>query len=85
MAFIVDDLVDVRASESMTWRPGVVRAVEGGCYKVELDTPISADVWSGVTRKYGGSDMVGTAATPVFVYEHCDEVIPDELIRPQGG
>ena len=52
---------------------------------VVLDTEISANDWSGVTRRYGGSDLVGGASSPVMVYTQVESVVPDELIRPEGG
>lgn len=85
MAWDVDDLVDVRATAALPWQPGVVRMVEGNCYAVELDTPITADAWTGTTRKYGGSDLVGGPPNYVLVQDHVEKIVPDELIRSQGG
>ena len=89
MAFAVDELVDVRATDALAWRAGTGVAADvgaaGGCYEVELDTPITAADWSGVTRKYGGDELVGGPSNPVFVFEHVNQLAPGELIRVQGG
>jgi hypothetical protein len=89
MPRVEGDLVDVRASASLAWLQGTVRSVQQGsaqdCYGVELDTPVTSDTWSGVTRRYGGSTLVGTAARMIYVHEHVEKLAPDELIRNQGG
>lgn len=90
MPWSVDDRVDVRAKAGMTWRPGTVRATtcaahEDNCYVVELDTPIPADDWSGMTRRYGGSENVGGPGREVHVWQHTEPLVPNELIRTEGG
>ena len=81
--YIVDDDVDVRADDAHTWRAGTVTAVEDNRYEVTLDTPITADTWSGTTRKYGGSDTLDT----VFIFKSVESMTSTEgdLIRTQGG
>ena len=87
MAWVVGSLVDVRAAGTLPWREGTVRSVgdlrppHQECYGVELDIPVSADAWEDTTRRYGGSDLVGTALNLVYVHEHADKLVPDELIR----
>jgi hypothetical protein len=77
----VDDLVDVRADKTLSWRAGTVTAVESERYKVTLDSAISADAWSGVTRKYSGSNTL----TVVYILKNAEVVAEGELIRTQGG
>ena len=93
MPFLVNDRVDVRADKAHAWRPGAVRHVPSedhpscpnGCYAVELDTPVAADDWSGVTRRYGGSELVGGPANNVFVFAHTEKLAADDHIRTEGG
>lgn len=91
MDFQVGERVDVRATKALLWNAGVVRTSGSQprcpdlCYGVELDTPITADVWSGVTRRYGGNLLVGTGSNYVFVPEHIAKIVPGDLIRPEGG
>lgn len=52
------DPVDVRSSVP-TWYPGVVSLVDDARIVVDLDAPHpTSDQWSGVTRRYGGTDPV---------------------------
>lgn len=91
MGWVVGDLVDIRASAALPWLPGTVRSVgelgapHQDCYGVELDTPVSANVWENTTRRYGGTDLVGTAERVIYVHDHVNKLAPDELIRNQGG
>jgi len=77
----VDDLVDVRADKTHSWRAGTVTAAEDTRYQVTLDTPVTADTWSGATRKYGGSDTLSV----VYILKNAEVVAEGELIRTQGG
>ena len=89
----MDDRVDVRADKALAWRPGTVRHIPseehalcpGGCYAVELDAPVSSDAWSGTTRRYGGSDLVGGPTNNVFVFEQTEKLAADDHIRSEGG
>jgi hypothetical protein len=81
VAFEVGDLVDVRANKAHEWRAGTVQAVDGGCYTVELDTPVTANTWTGTTRQYGGDEPVST----VHIWKHVHDVATDDHIRVQGG
>lgn len=81
MSFEVDDLVEVRSGASRNWNPGVVVAVTRSHFLVELDTPITADAWSGVARRYGGNRGVGGVARPVRIRKHVEKLAPGELIR----
>ncbi|MHA2064169.1 MAG: hypothetical protein ACXABY_07290 [Candidatus Thorarchaeota archaeon] len=83
MPWIVDDPVEVRATSALPWRAGVVTEVMSHCYRVTLDTPLAADTWMGITRKYGGTELV----TIVNVMEHCDSITPlnDIHIRTPGA
>jgi hypothetical protein len=62
-----------------------VAAVDEGpaadCYQVTLDTPITADDWSGLTRKYAGSETL----TAVWVHYHTESLTPDEHIKAEGA
>jgi hypothetical protein len=61
MPYNPGDLVDVRSGVP-TWRPGVVSLVDDEKIVVDLDSPYpTADQWSGVTRRYGGSEPVAVA------------------------
>jgi len=84
--FTPGDRVDVRSNTSLAWRPGTVRMSPAAhCYAVELDAPVSSDQWSGVTRRYGGVGTVGGPQNLVYVYSQVTSVVPNELIRPEGG
>jgi hypothetical protein len=77
--FPAGTLVSVRADPALPWRDGVSQGLTPGgqCYRVTLDTPITADEWSGKTRKYGGSNPVQN----IQVYTQVDFVDPDQLIK----
>jgi hypothetical protein len=91
MSWSVGDRVEVRADKALAWRAGTVRhapseghpACPKGCYAVELDTPVTGDDWTGVTRKYGGSELVGSATNPAFIYQHTDKVAEGDHIRSE--
>ena len=79
--FNVNDLVDVRAKATHTWRPGMVASVtplsSGERYQVSLDTPIATSAWLGFARAFGGDGNISSA----IVFLRIDTVKPDELIR----
>jgi hypothetical protein len=85
MPFSVSDPVDVRATDALTWLPGVVASTAAGpfgsFYSVTLNAAVTANAWSGVTRLYGGTNTL----TTVFINKHMDQLVPNELIRVQGG
>ena len=78
-------LVDVRHDPANTWHPGTVTnpcpAHPTGCWVVALDTPVTSDVWTGTTRKRGGSENV----TDIHVAQAADinGLTEGELIRTQ--
>lgn len=84
-SYALDDLVDVRANKAHSWRAGTVTSAAAGpggnCWEVTLDIPVTANDWSGATRKYGGTNTL----TVVNIYKHAD--LPNmgegELIRTQ--
>lgn len=93
MSWSVGNRVEVRADKGHAWKAGTVRYVPEdehascpqGCYAVELDTPVTADAWSGTTRRYGGTELVGGPGQLVFVYSHSDLVATGDHIRSEGG
>lgn len=93
MPWAVNDRVEVRISKASAWHAGAVRHVPAddhlacptGCYAVELDTPVSANVWSGVTRKYGGLELVGGASNLVFVRAHVEKVAAGDHMKTEGA
>lgn len=78
------DRVEVRSAPANPWLPGEVTALglgaAGDCYAVLLDTPVTSDAWSGVTRRYGGSDTLET----VYVHYQTEEFNPVTYIKAEG-
>lgn len=77
----VNDPVEIRANSSQTWSSGVVTSMTNQCYCVTLDTPMTANAWLGVTRKYAGTELI----TVVNVTKHCPDIVPNMHIRTPGG
>jgi len=77
MIWNVSDPVDIRANSGQAWSSGVVATVCTDCYIVTLDTPITANVWTGTTRPLKGSELL----TSITVLKHCDSLVPNEHIR----
>lgn len=73
----VDDAVEVRASSTQEWTQGVVAAVLPDCYRVALNTPMTANDWLGNVRPRKGDELVYT----VSVLKHCSTLAPDKHIR----
>ena len=71
------DPVEIRANSSQAWVSGVVTTVLDDCYHVTLDTPMTANAWLGITRKYAGTEMI----TTVNVLKHCPVLVPEKHIR----
>jgi hypothetical protein len=72
--------VDVRAKASLDWHAGTIVATGGEgehCYEVELDVPVTADEWTGTTRRYGGAELVYVVKCNCGV----EKIVPDELLK----
>lgn len=72
--------VEVRSSGSAPWYPGEVVRQDHMCWEVDLDSAVTGDQWSGVTRRYGGSDMIGL----VSVFKATETVLPGSQIKAEG-
>jgi len=81
MAWDVSDPVEVRSNDGQPWLPGVVTAVYPHCYRITLDTPLTANDWLGATRKHKGTELIAA----VDVLKHCENLVPDMHIRTLGG
>lgn len=77
----VNDLVDVRATTALAWRAGTVTAKQADRWQVTLDSAVTANDWSGATRKYAGTNTL----TVVYIQFNAEVVEEGALIRNQGG
>ena len=77
MPWNVSDPVQVRANSGQAWSGGVVYAVMDDRYCITLDTPMTADAWTGTTRAIMGDKML----TVIDVLKHCEDLVPDKHIR----
>lgn len=73
--------VEIRAAVTLPWRPGEVVDQDAFCWHVTLDTPVTADDWAGVSRRYGPTDTL----TSVAVFKATEDLLPGTQIRPEGG
>ena len=82
-----DALVDVRHDTERTWLPGTVTnpaaGPTGGAWEVTLDAPVTANAWTGTTRRYGGTDNIKD--NKVFIAKNADinGLTEGHLIRTQ--
>jgi len=79
-SFPAGALVSVRATDALAWRDGVSQGLtpNGQCYVVDLGAPLpTGDEWSGVTRRYGGGDLV----SQVCIHTQVDFLVPAQLIK----
>ena len=85
----LNDTVDIRSAPNLTWRAGTVTDPDagpgGGNIEVTLDAPITANDWTGTTRRYGGADNIKN--NKVLISKNADlfGMTEGELIRTQGG
>lgn len=77
MSWNVSDPVQIRANSSQPWVDGVVTTDMAHCYHVTLDTPMTANDWLGITRKYAGGELL----TTIDILKHCNTLVPDKHIR----
>jgi len=79
MAFIVNDLVDIRPDGNTGWFPGTVTAVNDRYYTVDLDTPTAATtIYGSVPSKYAANQNMTT-----FRITKCTEFVGNAYIRTQ--
>ena len=81
MVWNVSDPVEIRANSGQGWSAGVVTSLSETRYCVTLNTPMTANDWLGITRKYAGTELV----TVIDVLKHCPNIVPDKHIRTPGG
>ena len=87
-SYILNDTVDVRHDTARAWLPGIVTnaacASHGGhCWEVTLNAPVTANAWTGTTRRYGGTDNLKNNI--VYISKNADlpGMTEGELIRTQ--
>lgn len=80
--------VDVRHDTARTWLPGTVTnpcPLHADCWLVTLNAPVTANVWTGTTRKYGGANNLTNNEVHIAQAGDVENLTEGQLIRIQGG